>query len=103
MAEVTNMGTETKSTTKESTSKINTTRPPRENTTVEPMHCGDGGGVRYLVDADGTRQEVVIPIGVYKQLLEELEELDEVRAYDEAKREGGDPISLADMKADIGL
>ena len=38
---------------------------------------------RYLVDADGNRVGVVLDMETYRQLLDELEELESTRMYDE--------------------
>ncbi len=46
----------------------------------------------YVVDSDGQRKAVIVPREEWQQLLEALEELDDVRAYDEAKRQPSDPI-----------
>lgn len=40
---------------------------------------------RYLVDEDGERVAVLLDIEIYRQILEELEELAAIRAFDEAK------------------
>ncbi len=40
---------------------------------------------RYIVDENGERVSVILPIEEYERLLEEIEELDDIRAYDEAK------------------
>lgn len=47
---------------------------------------------QYLVDEEGNRKAVVVPIASWQQILEALDELDDIRAYDEAKREPSDPI-----------
>lgn len=39
---------------------------------------------RYLVDEHGERTAVVIEIAEYEQLLDHLDELDAIRAYDDA-------------------
>lgn len=44
---------------------------------------------QFVVDANGTRTGVVLPPEEYDQLLEELEMLDDVAAYDRSKAEGG--------------
>jgi len=44
---------------------------------------------RFVVDEDGKRVSVILDIEDYERLLEELEMLDDIRAYDEAKAEGG--------------
>ena len=40
---------------------------------------------RYMVDEDGKRVSVILPIVEYERLIEALEDLDDVRVYDEAK------------------
>lgn len=40
---------------------------------------------RYVVDGQGTRVGVLLDIWDYQRLLEELEELESIRAYDAAK------------------
>jgi hypothetical protein len=47
---------------------------------------------QYLVDERGNRKSVVVPITAWEQILEELEELDDIRAYDAAKQEVSEPI-----------
>jgi PHD/YefM family antitoxin component YafN of YafNO toxin-antitoxin module len=42
-------------------------------------------GARYVVDENGKRVSVILDIEEYERLLEELEELEDIRAYDEAK------------------
>ena len=40
---------------------------------------------RFIVNEKGRRVGVVLDIQVYRKLLEELEELESIRAYDRAK------------------
>ena len=40
---------------------------------------------RYIVDENGKRMSVILPIEEYERLIESLEELEDIRAYDEAK------------------
>lgn len=49
---------------------------------------------QYLVDEQGNRKAIVVPISSWQQILEALDELDDIRAYDEAKRERSDPVSF---------
>lgn len=42
---------------------------------------------RYIVDENGKRVSVILPVEEYERLIESLEELEDVRAYDEAKAE----------------
>ena len=46
----------------------------------------------YLVDENGKRKAVVIPVSEWERIQEDIEELDDIRAYDEAKSEPSDPI-----------
>lgn len=40
---------------------------------------------RYIVDQEGKPVSVIIDIDVYREMLEEMEELAAIRAYDAAK------------------
>ena len=44
-------------------------------------------GAQYVVDENGERVSVILPIEEYERLIEELEELDDVKAAEEARRE----------------
>jgi PHD/YefM family antitoxin component YafN of YafNO toxin-antitoxin module len=46
----------------------------------------------YLVDEAGNRKAVVLPLAEWRQIKEELEELDDIRAYDDAKAQPSEPI-----------
>ena len=47
---------------------------------------------RFLVDEEGHRLGVVLDIAEYQEILEELEELASIRAYDSAKASGDEAI-----------
>ena len=49
---------------------------------------------RYLVDGQGNRIGVVLDIGVYQKLLEELEEFEALYAFDLAKADDGEVLPL---------
>jgi hypothetical protein len=52
---------------------------------------------QYITDNTGKKISVVLPIKEYKTLLEELEELEDIRLYDEAKKEDtGERILFSD-------
>lgn len=54
-------------------------------------------GTQFLTDEKGKRTAVVMPIEKYNKLIEKLEDLEDVRLYDEAKRDDdGSRISLED-------
>lgn len=49
---------------------------------------------RFVVDKDGTHTAALLDIEEYHKLLEELEELESLRAYDAAKSSGDDAVSF---------
>lgn len=49
---------------------------------------------RYVVDECGNRVAVLIDIERYKHILEALEELESISAYDEAKTSGDEAVSF---------
>ncbi|WP_396170909.1 hypothetical protein [Flavobacterium sp.] len=52
---------------------------------------------QFLTDENGNRTAVVLSIKKYNKLIEKLEDLEDVRLYDEAKREDdGYRISFED-------
>jgi hypothetical protein len=58
---------------------------------------------KITYDEAGNEIEVTIPAAEYKALLEELEDSEDQRLYDEAKHEDmGERISLAEMKKRLG-
>ena len=46
----------------------------------------------YVVDENGARVGVILPMEEYRKLMEELEELESIRAYDTAKSSGDEAI-----------
>jgi hypothetical protein len=56
-------------------------------------------GTQFLTDEKGKRTAVVMPIEKYNKLMEYLDDLEDVRLYDEAKRDDdGTRISLEDYE-----
>ena len=49
---------------------------------------------QYLIDDNKNRTAVLIPLTEWERILEELEELDDLRAYDEAKAGPQDAVPL---------
>lgn len=47
---------------------------------------------KYLVDSSGNKTAVLLDITEYEKILDELEELDSIRAYDEAKASNDEVI-----------
>jgi hypothetical protein len=56
---------------------------------------------RYLVDENDNRIGVLLDMEDYRIILEELEELEAIRAYDEARASGEKAIPFEHAMADI--
>jgi hypothetical protein len=56
---------------------------------------------RFIVDENGTRIGVLLDIEDYHRVLEELEELEAIRAYDAAKASGDEVLPLEQALAAI--
>lgn len=56
---------------------------------------------RFIVDENGQRVGVLLDIEGYRQLLEALEELEAIRAYDAAKASGDEAVPLEQALAEI--
>ena len=56
---------------------------------------------RFVVDEHGNRQGVLLYLEDYQRLLEELEELESIRAYDAAMQSGDEAISFEQAVAEI--
>jgi hypothetical protein len=56
---------------------------------------------QFIVNEAGERVGVVLDIGVYHKLLEELEELESIRAYDRAKDSGHEAVPFKQATEEI--
>jgi PHD/YefM family antitoxin component YafN of YafNO toxin-antitoxin module len=56
---------------------------------------------RFVVDEQGNRVGVLLGIDEYHHLLEELEELESIRAYDRAKAQADEVIPFEQAVAEI--
>ena len=56
---------------------------------------------KYVVDEKGNRVEVVLDIRDYQKLLEDLEELESIRAYETAKASGDQAIPFEEAIDEI--
>ena len=56
---------------------------------------------RYVVDENGTRVSVLLDIDDYRRILEELEELESIRAYDAAKASNDEVIPFEQAVREI--
>ena len=53
---------------------------------------------QYITDEQGQRISVILPIQQWQQVLDELDELDDIRLYDEVKARNEPTISLAEYR-----
>ncbi len=58
---------------------------------------------KYVIDENGNKTEVILSIEVYKKLLEELEELEELKLYDEAKSSENEILPFDEAMKELGL
>ena len=56
---------------------------------------------RYVVDENGKQTAVIVGVEEYRQLLQALEEIESVRAYDAAKASGEKPVPFEEAVGDI--
>ena len=56
---------------------------------------------RYVVDETGSRIAVLLDIDEYQKVLDALEELEAISAYDEAKAESDEVITFEQAIAEI--
>lgn len=49
---------------------------------------------QYIIDKKGNRISVVIPVTEFETIMNELEELDDIRLYDEAKSDNESSIPI---------
>jgi len=55
----------------------------------------------YVVDEKQDRKAVILPLSDWTRLIEELEELDDIRAYDEAKADSQETVPFTRAVAEI--
>ena len=56
---------------------------------------------QYLVDEHGSRNAIVLPLADWQRVLEDLEELDDIREYDEAKGRLSEPVPFEQAVREI--
>ena len=56
---------------------------------------------KFVVDENQNRQAVLLSYEEWEKILEEIEELDEIRTYDKAKSRPSDPVAFDDAVKEI--
>lgn len=49
---------------------------------------------QFITNDSGKKLAVILPISRYRKMIEELEELDDIKAYDEAKKDNEPSIPI---------
>jgi PHD/YefM family antitoxin component YafN of YafNO toxin-antitoxin module len=49
---------------------------------------------QYITDENGEKVSVVIPVNEYERIIEELEDIDDLRLFDEAKTDTEPPMAF---------
>jgi hypothetical protein len=56
---------------------------------------------QYITDVDGKKVSVVLPVCDFEKILEDLEELADIKAYDRAKARKSDPVPFEQAVKEI--
>ena len=56
---------------------------------------------QYVVDEDGNRNAVLLPLAEWQRVLQDLEDLDDIREYDAAKSRPSEPVALGQAVDEI--
>lgn len=55
----------------------------------------------FVVDEKNEKKAVMLPFAEWQQIMEELEELDDIRSFDEAKTQPSNPVPFEDVAKKI--
>ncbi len=54
---------------------------------------------QYIIDAKGKKTSVILPVKEFDAIMEVLEDLDDIKSYDEAKKEdNGERLLISDYQ-----
>lgn len=56
---------------------------------------------KFVVDEHQNCKKVLVPYEEWQKILEEMEELDDIKAYDEAKTSSSEPLPFEDAVKEI--
>lgn len=56
---------------------------------------------QYIIDENGDKKAIVIPVSEWNKIQEELEELEDIRAYDEVKAKISNQIRFEDAIKEV--
>lgn len=55
----------------------------------------------YITDTNGRKISVILPIEEYEQMMKQLEELEDIKAFDKAMKNESEEISIHDTFREI--
>lgn len=58
---------------------------------------------QYITDNTGKKVSVILPIKDYQKIMDELEELEDIKAYDRAKARKSEPVPFEQAVKEIKL
>jgi hypothetical protein len=58
---------------------------------------------QFITDTSGKKTGVILPIRDYEKMMEELEELEDIKAYDQAKNNKSRPVPFEQALKEIEL
>ncbi len=58
---------------------------------------------QYITDSTGKKVSVILPIKDYEKIMDELEELEDIKAYDRAKVRISEPVPFEQAVKEIEL
>lgn len=58
---------------------------------------------KYITDTIGKKTGVILPIRDYEKIMEKLEELEDIKAYDHAKTRKSEPIPFEQALKEIEI
>lgn len=56
---------------------------------------------QYITDINGKKISIILPIRVYEKLMKQLEELEDIKAFDEAMKNEAEEISIHETFREI--
>lgn len=57
---------------------------------------------QYITDTNGRKISVILPIREYENMMKQLEELEDIKAFDEAMKNEAEEISIHETFREIG-
>ena len=55
----------------------------------------------YVIDETGKKKSVILPYQEWEIIMEELEELEDIRCYDKIKKQPSDPVPFDEVVKEI--